>query len=1573
MKIIAQHRALVAFAVAGLAVTAAQAQSGRSEAQWQWNPGEVVGEAIPPLPPPTTYPVQLVLDDDTSDGAFGVGGQTARQFLWFNRFSAAGGFHLDEVWVLFPSGANMAVGGAVQISIYEDPDNDPTNGANWLGSFAATIQAADDNTFSIYPVPGSPVIPAGSDLLVGVVPRFIVSGVTSPTLPAALDTTATQSRSWVAAWTADPPDPPVLVPLPDQTLSLVDAFVPGGGNFMIRAFGTEQAVTEIPSLGSFGLFALALALGVGGTLALRRRKAAALALLLLALTAPASAVTIDTFTTNHATISDPPGTATSVLGAGGDPIANRRGLFVDLLTGAGPTSVGVAGGALSFSVTATTPDSRGKAVVTWDGDSNPNVLDPIGLPAVDLTASGHSGFRIVVNSATAGTELELDVYTSTEHSSAARRLPLITAPTSIYIPFDEFRAAAGAGASFAEVGAIVLTIRGTEVTAAIDLIETSAPTVAATKVDTQIVDTDGDTRVDPGDRVRYTVTVTNTGNEALAVDLSDTVDPNTTLVASSVSSTPVAHNDQYGWFGNVTFSTDGSTAKPNLLANDQDADGDAVIVQAGTFPATSARGGALTLNSAALGSFTYNPVAGMSGVDSFNYTIIDGDGNTSTATAYITLNGVIWFVDDSNTTAPFLGTFADPYQFLSSVSTVGDPDLPGDTIFVYDDDGTPYPGGVVLEADQTLLGEGVGLILDGTTIVPAGNRPQITNAAGVGLDVSLNNTVRGLEVTATSSVGILGANFGTLTISNVDVTSTGGPALGLQSGTLDATFGTLSSTGTAGQNGLSLVTVAGSLTAATTTLNNPTTRGIYVTTSPGLVANFGNATITDSAIGSGANATAVLLLTNAGASITFANLAIVADGGGLAANTTGTLNLGGASSSIVATGGAAVDIGSTSLGSGATFATVSSTNSTAKGVNLDTITGTFTANGGTISNAATGCLDVNGGSGNITYGGTISCTASRVVEVTARTGGTVTVSGNLTATGSATGINVASNTGGTVNFSGTSKSLSTSTGAAVTLATNTGATINFTGGGLVITSTSGSGFNATGGATAITVQGSGNTIASTTGTPLNVANSTIGASGLTFLSIAANGAANGIVLNTTGSSGGLTVTGTGTTDGSGGTIQNTSNRGASFASASSISLSNMNFTNAGSSDLDADNSGLSTGDNLATNAAIHLQTVTGATLTNLNISGGAEQGINGNTVSNFVLSDSSIVDAGNGPDEDGIHFFNMSGTSSITNTTINCTVVAPNTTGGDDHLNLQMQSGTLNLTISGGSATNANKGSGYLFGIRGTSNATINLSSATSTTNFSGGIVADAFDSATMNLNVTNSTSTGNNDQLSLSAGDSSQVQLTATGNTLRSLATGDFVVISLLGSAFDTGYLLRANISANTISTANGLTADGIIIFNAGGGAIRAALTGNNIDYAGTQRAIIYQAGQDGNGAGDLTVTGNTIDVKLDGAGNAVTGILAQTAITGPGNTSSLCADIGGAGALSNTFTHSLGGGMAGGDIRVRQRNDGTVRLPGYAGGATDLAAVATYLNGRNAEVSGTTATADSGGFAGGAACLQP
>jgi hypothetical protein len=67
---------------------------------------------------------------------------------------------------------------------------------------------------------------------------------------------------------------------------------------------------------------------------------------------------------------------------------------------------------------------------------------------------------------------------------------------------------------------------------------------------------------------------------------------------------------------------------------------------------------------------------------------------------------------------------------------------------------------------------------------------------------------------------------------------------------------------------------------------------------------------------------------------------------------------------------------------------------------------------------------------------------------------------------------------------------------------------------------------------------------------------------------------------------------------------------------------------------------------------------------------------------------------------------------------------------------------------------------------------------------------------------------------------------------------------------------------------------------------------------------------------------------------------------------------------------------GSSGEDIRLRQRQTTTVRLPGYGGANNDNAAVATYLLGRNTAVSAiaaNTVVSGGGGFVGGAACTAP
>jgi len=249
-------------AVAVTAVCAVTAPVMAGELEWIFETTSSLELTDPPLP---SYEVHLILDDDTPEGVFGVGFATAQQFLWFNRFSNPGPFRLEEIWVLFPEGANMAVGAEVQLAVYLDPDGDPSNGADLLATVTETVQAVDGNTFSVFPLASPLVIHDSGDILVGVVDRFVESGVTSPTTPAAMDTTASQSRSWLAVWSGDPPDPPLLPP--DGIYTVVDVFQ--SGNWMIRAFGSTEQLPAIPTLDPGGVLMLIILISAAGWLAAR--------------------------------------------------------------------------------------------------------------------------------------------------------------------------------------------------------------------------------------------------------------------------------------------------------------------------------------------------------------------------------------------------------------------------------------------------------------------------------------------------------------------------------------------------------------------------------------------------------------------------------------------------------------------------------------------------------------------------------------------------------------------------------------------------------------------------------------------------------------------------------------------------------------------------------------------------------------------------------------------------------------------------------------------------------------------------------------------------------------------------------------------------------------------------------------------------------------------------------------------------------------------------------------------------------------------------------------------------------
>ncbi|MBL1264479.1 tandem-95 repeat protein [Methylomicrobium sp. RS1] len=621
------------------------------------------------------------------------------------------------------------------------------------------------------------------------------------------------------------------------------------------------------------------------------------------------------------------------------------------------------------------------------------------------------------------------------------------------------------------------------------------------------------------------------------------------------------------------------------------------------------------------------------------------------------------------------------------------------------------------------------------------------------------------------------------------------------------------------------------------------------------------------------------------------------------------------------TNGRALNLASGTLN--ATFAGLTSTGG-ANNINLTGIAGTSNFGSGALSGASGTAFNLDGGAGSITYGGTVTNTAAaRLVNIVNKSAGGVTLSGNLSGTGSSTGINVKDNTtNGTIAFSGASKTLTTGASAAVTLDNNDSATINFSG-GLTVTTTSGAGFNAINGATAINVTGSGNTLASTTGIALNVSNSTIGGSGLTFQSISSNGAANGIALNNTGSNGGLTVSGTGSA-GSGGTIQNGST-GISLTNTRNISLTRMqlngfsDFAIRGSSVVDfmLDNSvinGVNGNDAAADEGSVRFTGLTGsATISNSNISGGFED--------NFkVVNTSGTLDR-----------------LTFTSTTIG----ANSTTDGNDGIGIESQgAGTvLNVTVQNSTFTSA-RGDLFQLNVIGNSTADLVFTGNTLSNNHSaiatggGGVTISGGDNTGAGANLTSNIS----------------------NNTFRD-ALGHAI---LFVKSTDPG-TFKATFNSNQIGVAGvansgSLEGSGLKVQNAGLGAVTVAVTNNQIRQYNNFGIELLTGGGATALSGELnsTITGNTIanpGTNSSAAAIAKNGIHLNAG-TVSGDTYEICLDAGGSGALQNSLSNSgaPNDSAAGGeDIRLRQRQDTTVLLRGYTGSANDNTAVQNYIIARN------------------------
>jgi uncharacterized repeat protein (TIGR01451 family) len=154
---------------------------------------------------------------------------------------------------------------------------------------------------------------------------------------------------------------------------------------------------------------------------------------------------------------------------------------------------------------------------------------------------------------------------------------------------------------------------------------------------------------------------------------------------------------------------------------------------------------------------------------------------------------------------------------------------------------------------------------------------------------------------------------------------------------------------------------------------------------------------------------------------------------------------------------------------------------------------------------------------------------------------------------------------------------------------------------------------------------------------------------LNLTAVNADGGSKGLIIS--GTSGSFQIAGSGTTPGSGGTIQNITQRGIELLNTAGITFKNINLVNASQ----IDGAEPLNGDNTNANAAVYGLNVNGLSMDRVNISGTVSQeGINLRGSSNFNFTNGSIGKSGSqGISTEGCIFaVNTGGTNSIVNSTL---------------------------------------------------------------------------------------------------------------------------------------------------------------------------------------------------------------------------------------------------------------------------------------------------------------------------------
>jgi hypothetical protein len=397
----------------------------------------------------------------------------------------------------------------------------------------------------------------------------------------------------------------------------------------------------------------------------------------------------------------------------------------------------------------------------------------------------------------------------------------------------------------------------------------------------------------------------------------------------------------------------------------------------------------------------------------------------------------------------------------------------------------------------------------------------------------------------------------------------------------------------------------------------------------------------------------------------------------------------------------------------------------------------------------------------------------------------------------------------------------------------------------------------------------------------------------------------------------------------------------------------------------------------STNAGIALSSTNSASFSWMNVTNGGDDGVRASSVNGLSLSNMSVSGNGNAAGESGLDAGGgINGTVTIASSTF--------TGSFESNANFFTTSGSVNIGVTGSTFSNTSiaGADGIHVNSDNGANATVSVTGSTFSHNHGDSFQFATNASATGTNSVTFSNNTASDDRGTTYGGTdlgggvqidpdaSATTTYTISGNTITGAV--DHSILIDMGASSTVSGVVSGTISGNTIGSAATVDSgtsqgDAIDIITDGAGNNRATITNNTLREWANLSAILVR-GRNGTNTTDVKIQGNNMANPGTFAGNA----LFLQAGAGSTDNTTMCADVGGAGALANSMTGAGANGST--DFRLREVGpSSTIRLPGYGGGSTDTTAVINFIKANNGGTPTGSVASTTGGFPGGAACNTP